>query len=108
MEIPIITATQLNREAYRKDSNREPGIETISESIQKLFIADFGAVMVKADGGDKELDGEQGIKPVKVMLKVEKNRDGKIGKVYVYLDYLRARFLTKEEYQQEYKSTMEI
>ena len=44
-EIPIITATQLNREAYRKGKGSEVGSEMISESIQKLFIADFSAMM---------------------------------------------------------------
>jgi hypothetical protein len=33
-EIPIITATQLIREAYRKEKDKEFGMETVSESIQ--------------------------------------------------------------------------
>jgi len=43
-EIPIITATQLNREAYRKEKHKEFGMETVSESIPEVFIADFGAI----------------------------------------------------------------
>jgi replicative DNA helicase len=94
-EVPIITATQLNREAYRKEGGKDPGIETISESIQKIFIADFGAIMKKEDNGNNQPNGDSEIRPVKVALKVEKNRDGKLGKVDIYLDYPRSRMMTK-------------
>jgi len=39
-EIPINTTTRLHRKAYRED--KEFGMETFSESIQKIFVADFG------------------------------------------------------------------
>jgi hypothetical protein len=107
-EIPIITATQLNREAYRKEGGKEPGIETISESIQKIFIADFGAIMRKDDNGNNQSNGDSEIRPVKVALRVEKNRDGKLGKVDIYLDYPRSRMMTKEEYQKQCEAVMEI
>jgi replicative DNA helicase len=107
-EIPIITATQLNREAYRREGSKEPGIETISESIQKLFIADFGGIIRKdntASDTDKE---DPSLRPVRVVLNIEKNRDGKIGKTYLYFDYPRSRFLTVEEYREEYEKITEI
>ena len=107
-EIPIITATQLNREAYRQERGKEKGMETISESIQKLFIADFGGIIRKDDVDPGEDNQNQGPKPVKVTLSVEKNRDGKVGKVQLYLDYQRSRFLTNEEYQKEFEKRMQI
>jgi hypothetical protein len=39
-------------------------------------------------------------------LKVEKNRDGKLGKTEIYLDYLRSRMMTKEEYQKHCEAVM--
>jgi hypothetical protein len=79
--VPIITATQLNREAYRKSGKQELGAEMISESMQKLFIADFSAVMVKDNisGENNKVDDNR--LPKKVTLKIDKNRDGKTGQV---------------------------
>jgi hypothetical protein len=57
-EIPIITATQLNREAYRKEKEKEFGIETVSESIQKVFIADFGAVIQRVKSPENGSNGD--------------------------------------------------
>jgi hypothetical protein len=39
---------------------------------------------------------------------VEKNRDGKMGKIQVYFDYARPRILTVEEYQKEQGWIMEL
>ena len=58
-EIPIITATQLNREAYRKEKDKEFGIEPVSESIQKVFIADFGAVIQRVENPENGTNGIQ-------------------------------------------------
>ena len=52
--------------------------------------------------------GDQPPKPVKVILKVEKNRDGKTGKTTLYFDYLRSRILTNEEYTDEFGEVMKI
>lgn len=80
----------------------------ISESIQKVFIADFGVIMKKDDGGQDNSNGDFQTKPVKVTLKVEKYRDGRLGKTDIYLDYQRSRMLTKEEYQKECEAAMKI
>ena len=106
--IPIITATQLNREAYRREGSKEPGIETISESIQKLFIADFGGIIRNDNSGSDTEKEDPSLRPVKVVLNIEKNRDGKIGKTYLYFGYPRSRFLTVEEYREEYDKITEI
>ena len=109
-EIPIITATQLNREAYRKgkggDKESDSGMETISESIQKVFIADFGAIIQREK--KIESNGDQPPKPVKIYLSVEKNRDGKTGKTNLYFDYPCFRILTNEEYREEFGEVMKI
>ncbi len=106
--MPIVTATQLNREAYRKGGGKDPGMETISESIQKIFIADFGAIMRKDDISNKQSNIESEMRPVKINLRMEKNRDGKLGKTEIYLDYPRSRMITKEEYQKDCQGAMEI
>ena len=46
--------------------------------------------------------GDQPPKPVKAILKVEKNRDGKTGKTTLYFDYSRSRVLTNEKYMDEF------
>jgi hypothetical protein len=107
-EIPIITATQLNREAYRREKDKDLGMETISESIQKVFIADFGAIIQRAENPMDQTNGDQPLKPVKAILKVEKNRDGKVGKMDMYFDYPRSRILTGEEYRKEFGGTLQI
>jgi hypothetical protein len=53
-------------------------------------------------------DGDQPPKPVKALLKVEKNRDGKTGKTNLYFDYSRSRILTNEEYMDEFGEVMKI
>jgi replicative DNA helicase len=106
-EIPIITATQLNREAYRKGKGVELGSEMISESMQKLFIADFSAMMYRDDTGEKSSDDETSM-PNKVVLKVDKNRDGKTGKTHIYINYPQSRFLNQQEWVDEYSELLEI
>jgi replicative DNA helicase len=107
-EIPIITATQLNREAYRQGKNKELGMEMISESMQKLFIADFSAMMFWEDRTDKNAEEAPSDLLKKVVLKIDKNRDGKTGKTHIYFDYPRSRFMTKDEYVKEYEKLLDI
>ena len=57
----------------------------ISESIQKLFIADISAMMYWDDPGDKT-GAQDTYMPQKVVLIVDKNRDGKTGKTHIYTD----------------------
>ena len=80
----------------------------ISESIQKLFISDFSAMMIRDDrsSGDKNKDNAD--LPQKVTLKIDKNRDGKTGQTQIYFDYQRSRFLTKSEFLEEFKGILEI
>ena len=108
LSIPEIsfTASQLNREAYRKEKEQEFGIETVSESIQKVFIADFGAISQRAKSSENGSNGDQPPKPVKAILKVEKNRDGKTGKTNLYFDYPRSRIITNDEYMDEFGGVM--
>jgi hypothetical protein len=74
-------------EPCRRGASKEPGIETISESIQKLFIAYFGVIIRKDNSGSDTEKEDPSLRPVKVLLNIEKNRDGKIGKTYLYFDY---------------------
>ena len=53
-------------------------------------------------------DGIQPPKPVKGILKVEKNRDGKAGKTNLYFDNPRSRILTNDEYMDEFGEVMKI
>jgi len=107
-EIPVITATQLNREAYRSSKKTDLGSQMISESIQKLFISDFSAMMIRENNGagDKNSDNED--MPKTVILKIDKNRDGKTGQTKIYFDYRRSRFYTKSEFVEEFEGIMEI
>jgi replicative DNA helicase len=107
-EIPIITATQLNREAYKKAKGSDIGAEMISESMQKLFIADFSAMMTRDMTDKEDSKGAPDDSPVKLLLRVNKNRDGKTGEVPIYMDYPRSRFLTKQEFDEKYRAVVEI
>jgi replicative DNA helicase len=106
-EIPIITATQLNREAYKKTKSGDIGGETISESMHKLFIADFSAIMMRDRDDEANKKDPEDDFPTKILLKVHKNRDGKTGDLNIYFDYPRSRFLTVRELNQEYMGILE-
>jgi replicative DNA helicase len=109
-EVPIITATQLNREAYKRNKKNElAGAEMIAESIQKLFIADFTAVMIRDNNDDASI-GSAGTDdmPKKILLKVDKNRDGKTGQTHVYFDYPRSKLLTKDEFNEQYSKVLAV
>jgi replicative DNA helicase len=108
MEIPIITATQLNREAYKRGKNGELGSDMMSESIQKLFIADFSVIMTREDAGKKKADDQPEDRPKKVILKIDKNRDGRTGTTHIYFDYARSRFMTQDEVVEAYQETLTV
>ena len=58
-------------------------------------------------GSDTEKE-DPSLRPVKVVLNIEKNRDGKVGKTYLYFNYPRSRFLMVEEYREEHEKITEI
>jgi replicative DNA helicase len=64
--IPVITASQLGRSAYRIGNAQELGVDQISESIKKVEHADFVMLLAKDPINDKVVHG-----------KVGKNRSGK-------------------------------
>jgi replicative DNA helicase len=64
--IPVITATQLNRSVYKVQESNELGLDHISESIKKVEHADFVALLSK-DPVDDSL----------VHMKIGKNRSGR-------------------------------
>ena len=76
--------------------------------MQKLFIADFSAVMVKDTINDENNKVDDSRLPKKVILKIDKNRDGKTGQVPIYFDYARSRMLTKEKFLEEYSKVLKI
>ena len=64
--IPVITASQLGRSAYRISNSQELGVDQISESIKKVEHADFVMLLAKDPVNDKVVHG-----------KVGKNRSGR-------------------------------
>ena len=46
--------------------------------------------------------------PQKVVLKIDKNRDGKTGSTHIYMNYQQSRFLTQQEHVEEYQALLEI
>ena len=79
----------------------------ISESIYKLFIADFSAMMYW-DIPDDKTGAQDTYMPQKVVLKVDKNQDRKTGKTHIYMKYPQSRFLTQQEHVDEYRMLLEI
>ncbi len=67
--IPIITATQLNRPAYRVESAKELGADNMGESIKKVEHSDVIVVMHKIHNNGKD----------KVIGKIVKFRSGRSG-----------------------------
>jgi len=108
MDVPNSTATQLNREAYKRSRGDKIGSDMISESIDKLFITDFSAVMYREEHGKKKTEERSNDQPTKVVLKVTKNRDGKTGKTHIYFDYPRSRFMTNDEFLEAFQETLTI
>lgn len=64
--IPVITATQLGRSAYRIEEAKQLNVDQISESIKKVEHADFVMLLAKDTVDEKKVHG-----------KVGKNRSGK-------------------------------
>lgn len=64
--IPVITATQLNRSAFRVKNSSELNLDQLSESSKKIDHSDCIILLVKDD-----------INSDKVFMKVGKNRSGK-------------------------------
>lgn len=64
--IPVVTATQLGRSAYKISDSKDLGVDQISESIKKVEHADFVGLLAKDPVDDKLVHG-----------KVGKNRSGK-------------------------------
>jgi replicative DNA helicase len=64
--IPVITATQLGRSAYKISDSKDLGVDQISESIKKVEHADFVGLLAKDPIEDDLVHG-----------KVGKNRSGK-------------------------------
>jgi len=64
--IPVITASQLGRSAYRISNSSDLGVDQISESIKKVEHADFVMLLAKDPVNDSIVHG-----------KVGKNRSGK-------------------------------
>ncbi len=65
-------------------------------------------IIRKDNPGSETEKADPSLRPVKVVLNIEKNRDGKTGKTYLYFDYPRSRFLTVEEYRDEYEKITQI
>lgn len=82
--IPVITASQLNREVYTKNPNAQQlNMSMMSESIKKIEHADFIAIMSKDDTDDSL-----------VHMKIGKNRGGAAGKTIDFkVDFSKYKFL---------------
>jgi hypothetical protein len=87
---------------------KDVGSDLISESIQKLFIADFSAMMFREELKQNSTGYESDDMPKKVMLKIDKNRDGKTGLTHIYFDYARSRFMTHAEYVEKFEKTLKL
>ena len=80
--IPVITASQLGRSAYRITSATDLGVDQISESIKKVEHADFVMLLAKDPVNDKIVHG-----------KVGKNRAGKSNVAFDFnVDFEKFKF----------------
>jgi hypothetical protein len=81
--IPVITATQLGRSAYKINDSHSLGVEQISESIKKVEHADFVGLLAKDEFDEQLVHG-----------KIGKNRAGKsnLGMDCI-VDYGRFKFI---------------
>lgn len=81
--IPVITATQLGRSAYKINDSNNLSVDLISESIKKIEHADFVGLIAK-DPLDDEL----------VHCKIGKNRAGKANSAIDFkVDFSRFKFI---------------
>jgi replicative DNA helicase len=67
--IPVITATQLNRTAYRVENPKDLGADQLGESIKKIEHSDVVVVLHKVDRNGKDV----------VIGKIAKFRSGRSG-----------------------------
>jgi replicative DNA helicase len=82
--IPIITATQLGRSAYKIQDSRELGVDQISESIKKVEHADFVGLLAKDPTDDNLVHG-----------KIGKNRSGQSNvSIDFKVDFERFKFIS--------------
>ncbi len=82
--LPIVTATQLNREIYRIQNSEGLNLAQMGESAKKIDHADFIALLVK-DSVDDTI----------VHCKVGKNRSGKGGvEIDFKVDFSKYRFIS--------------
>jgi replicative DNA helicase len=80
--VPVITATQLGRSAYKITHSADLGVEQISESIKKVEHADFIGLLAKDPVDDTLVHG-----------KIGKNRAGKSGSSIDFkVDFSRFKF----------------
>jgi replicative DNA helicase len=85
--IPVITASQLGRGAYRVSSPDQIGVDLISESIKKIEHADF-VMLLAADRNETNL----------IHGKVGKNRSGRNGVALSFnVDFSRFKFISITE-----------
>ena len=81
--VPVITATQLGRSAYKINDSRELGVEQISESIKKVEHADFVGLLAKDPVKDDLVHG-----------KIGKYRSGKSNMAIDFkVDFQRFKFI---------------
>lgn len=87
LNIPIITATQLNRESFNIKSAKELSSKLIAESMGPVRIADFVALMAVIDDNKDN-----------VFFKITKNRDGESGFTFDFpIDFSRSKFKNNAE-----------
>lgn len=95
--VPVITATQLGRSAYRVEQSHDLNLDQISESIKKVEHSDFVALLSK-DPHEDNL----------VHLKVAKNRSGKSDVAIDFrVDFNRFKFLSGTKVEAKPKSKTE-
>jgi replicative DNA helicase len=88
----VITASQLNRQAY---GNTEAGLETVSESIGLVQTADVFYFIINSDSM-KDMN--------QVLIKFEKNRNtGMLSNHLMEVDYSRMRYTDYQDENGEYE-----
>jgi len=81
--IPVVTATQLNRTAYRVENAKDLGADQLGESIKKVEHSDMVMVLHKITRGDKDV----------VIGKIAKFRNGRSGfAIESQVDFTKFRF----------------
>lgn len=91
--IPVITASQLGRSAYRISNSQDLGVDQMSESIKKVEHADFVMLLAKDPLDDTIVHG-----------KVGKNRSGKANVAVDFkVNFERFKFETAQQLKNEKK-----